>query len=114
MKNFVRGVSTTGSETLMCNMPAKYTPAQQRECRSVLKVLDSRLRLMRTHGEFALIFENQDSTVMHMKKFAIAAVLLVFIAGLVWLVWIQTKLLAVTLGLLIVFLIALYFVLRKM
>ena len=49
-----------------------------------------------------------------MKNFVIAAVLLVFIAGLVWLVWIQTKLLAVTLGLLLVFLIALYFVLRKM
>lgn len=51
---------------------------------------------------------------MHMKKYIIAAVLLVVIALLVWLVWIQTKLLAVTLGLLIVFLIALYFVLRKM
>lgn len=51
---------------------------------------------------------------MHMKKYIIAAVLLAVIALLVWLVWVQTKLLAVTLGLLIVFLIALYFVLRKM
>lgn len=51
---------------------------------------------------------------MNMKKVITAAVLLLFIVGLVWLVWIQTKLLAVTLGLLILFLIALYFVLRKM
>ena len=49
-----------------------------------------------------------------MKKYIVAAVLLVIIAVLVWLVWIQTKLLAVTLGLLILFLVALYFVLRKM
>ncbi len=49
-----------------------------------------------------------------MKKYIIAAVLLVIIAGLVWLVWIQTKLLAVTLGLLILFLVALYFVLKRM
>lgn len=49
-----------------------------------------------------------------MRKYLIAAVLLVIIAALVWLVWIQTKLLAVTLGLLILFLIALYFVLKKM
>lgn len=50
----------------------------------------------------------------NMKKYIIAAVLLVIIAGLVWLVWIQTKLLAVTLGLLILFLVALYFVLKRM
>lgn len=49
-----------------------------------------------------------------MKKYIVAAVLLVIIAILVWLVWIQTKLLAVTLGLLLLFLVALYFVLRKM
>lgn len=49
-----------------------------------------------------------------MKKLIIATVLLVIIAALVWLVWIQTKLLAVTLGLLILFLVALYFVMKKM
>ncbi len=49
-----------------------------------------------------------------MKKFVIAAVLLVLIAFLTWLVWIETKVLLITLGLLVLCLVALYFVLRKL
>ncbi len=49
-----------------------------------------------------------------MKKYIIAAVLLGIIALLTWLVWVETKILLITLGLLIVCLAALYFVIRKM
>lgn len=49
-----------------------------------------------------------------MKKLVAAAVLLVLIALLTWLVWIETKVLVITLGLLILSVTALYFVLKKM
>jgi hypothetical protein len=49
-----------------------------------------------------------------MKKVIVAAVLLVTIAFLTWLVWIETKVLLITLGLLILCLGAFYFVIRKM
>lgn len=49
-----------------------------------------------------------------MKKVIVAAVLLVIIAFLTWLVWIETKVLLITLGLLILCLGAFYFVIRKM
>ena len=49
-----------------------------------------------------------------MKKVIVAAVLLVIIAFLTWLVWIETKVLLITLGLLILCLSAFYFVIRKM
>lgn len=48
------------------------------------------------------------------KKPVIIAVLLVVIAALAWLVWVQTKLLVITLGLLVVSIAALYFVARKL
>lgn len=49
-----------------------------------------------------------------MKKVIVAAILLVLIAFLTWLVWIETKVLLITLGLLAICLGALYFVVRKM
>lgn len=49
-----------------------------------------------------------------MKKLIIAAVLIVLIAFLTWLVWIETKVLLITLALLAASLGALYFVLRRM
>ena len=50
----------------------------------------------------------------HMKKYVIAGILLVLSAFLAWLVWIETKVLFITLGLLAICLVALYFVLKKM
>lgn len=51
---------------------------------------------------------------MNVKKYGIAAALLVVIVFLTWLVWIETKVLIITLGLLALCLIALYFVIRKL
>lgn len=51
---------------------------------------------------------------MNVKKYGIAAALLVVIVFLTWLVWIETKVLLITLALLAVSLAALYFVIRKM
>lgn len=49
-----------------------------------------------------------------MKKYITAGVLLLLIAFLAWLVWVETKILAITLGLLALCLVALYFVIKKM
>lgn len=49
-----------------------------------------------------------------MKKYVIAAVLLVIIAFLTWLVWVETKILLITLLLLAVSLGALYLVFKRM
>ena len=49
-----------------------------------------------------------------MKKVVVSAVLLILIAFLTWLVWIETKVLLITIGLLALCLGALYFVIRKM
>lgn len=49
-----------------------------------------------------------------MKKIIAAVILVAVSAFLIWLVWIQTKLLAVTIGLLLLSLVALYFVIKKM
>lgn len=54
------------------------------------------------------------STSISMKKYVTAGVLLVLIALLAWFVWIETKVLLITLALLAVALVALYFVLKKM
>jgi hypothetical protein len=51
---------------------------------------------------------------MNAKKIGIAAALLLVIVFLTWLVWIETKVLLITLGLLALCLGALYVVIRKM
>lgn len=51
---------------------------------------------------------------MNTKKVAIVIVLLLVIAFLAWLVWLETKALVITLALLAVSIAALYFVVRKL
>ncbi len=51
---------------------------------------------------------------MNVKKYVILAVLLVLAVFLTWLVWIETKVLVITLALLAACIAAMYFVVKKM